>query len=144
VFAVPSAGGQLALVLNSIGPRREHLLGPTSTRAYGYATADGGQHWAGPRALPGAPSVVVSRRLAVLDDAHWWWGTGTDVYFSSDQGRHWAARGALPRPEQLGDLDFVNATDGWALASSTTGRALFATSDGGRTWAAVTPPDPVE
>jgi photosystem II stability/assembly factor-like uncharacterized protein len=140
----PVAGGQPALVLDGLGPRRENLIGPGSTPEYVYATADGGLHWTAPHSLPGPAAPAGSRRLVVLDDAHWWWSTGGGVSFSADQGRHWTARAALPGPEQVADLGFANAADGWALAEIGAGAGrLFTTSDGGRTWTGVTPPDPV-
>jgi hypothetical protein len=145
-FAVPAAGGQLALVLEGIGPRRDHLIGPTRSPEYVYTTADGGRHWSGPRGLPATHSFLPGSHLAVLDDVHWWWGVGTDVYFSADQGRHWSPRGALPRPEDLFDIRFSSATDGWARAANIAGNGantLFTTSSGGATWTAVTPPDPI-
>lgn len=132
-YAVPTAGGQVALVLSK---------GASLDSGYVYTTSDG-HHWSGPRALPVSH---LQGHLTVLDDAHWWWAAGTDVYFSSDEGLHWSLRGALPRPLEFADIRFTTATDGSALAPNMPGNvsnALLTTSDGGRTWTAMTPPDPI-
>ncbi|HYW25286.1 MAG TPA: hypothetical protein VE953_14050 [Terriglobales bacterium] len=145
-LAVPADGGRVALLLGGVGARRDNLSGPESTPEYVYATADGGQHWSGPHVLPGTHTQIGRYPLAALDDAHWWWADGTDVYLSRDQGRHWSARGALPRPAELVDIEFSSAENGWAVAASIAGsrpNTVFTTGDGGRTWTAVAPPDPI-
>jgi photosystem II stability/assembly factor-like uncharacterized protein len=132
-YAVPTAGGQVALVLSR---------GASLDSGYVYTTSDG-QHWSGPRALPVSH---LQGHLTVLDDAHWWWAAGPDVYFSSDEGLHWSLRGALPRPLTFADVRFATATDGSALAPNLPGNVtdtLLTTTDGGRTWTAMTPPDPI-
>jgi photosystem II stability/assembly factor-like uncharacterized protein len=147
-LVVPTHGGDLALVLQGVGLGRGAA---TVTPAYVYSSPDG-FHWVGPRALPEKlpPSDPAEERsgrhLTALDDTHWWWAVGTDVYFSSDRGRHWSPAGALPSPAQISDLRFSTATDGWARAANMAGNGpntLFLTSDGGRTWSAMAPPDPI-
>jgi photosystem II stability/assembly factor-like uncharacterized protein len=145
-LVVPTHGGDLALVLQGVGTGRDASGAAKLSPAYVYSSPDGGLHWVGPRALPGDGGPLGNVHLTALDDTHWWWAVGTDVYFSSDRGRHWSPAGALPNPAQISDLRFSTATDGWARAANMAGNGpntLFLTSDGGRTWSAVEPPDPI-
>jgi photosystem II stability/assembly factor-like uncharacterized protein len=145
-LAVPTHGGDLALVLRGVGSGRDAAGAATVTPAYVYTSPDGGLHWLGPRALPEDRRSLADTHLTVLDDTHWWLAVGTDVFFSSDRGRHWSPAGALPSPAQISDLGFSTATDGWARAANIAGNGpntLFLTSDGGRTWSAIAPPDPI-
>ncbi len=106
------------------------------------ATTDGGRHWstsyAGARCVAGFDFV---------DSMHGWaelLGIGPGQYSSGplmrtvDGGRTWTSA-AEPKHAAFGQIDFVNVSQGWAIAF---GPRLWQTSDGGLSWSVVpTPPD---
>ncbi|TMC09717.1 MAG: hypothetical protein E6J41_09980 [Chloroflexi bacterium] len=96
--------------------------------------------WAGPVQVPNGP-------VTVADQAHWFVVMGTSVLESTDGGENWTALGAPVSGWVVNRLTMVDRDHGWAtlfrlppsgLSISTTG--LARTADGGRHWAAITPP----
>ena len=104
-----------------------------------YATSDGGRTWARQR--------VPTRRLllgAHFQDARRGWlaGAGSTLLRTSDGGATWTPGHVAPQPPatvpqwpgvRFNAVAFVGAGRGWAAGS---GGSVYATSDGGRTWAA--------
>ena len=114
-------------------------LGPTVI-----LTTDGGRHWQA-AALPGLPSgdsekcsaaaPIFTGTVGVMpvfcDGPNLWSG----VYRTGDGGRYWAA-GLLPTPVHTSNIDFIDATTGYAYDE--TEHLLYRTGDSGRSWSTVT------
>jgi len=104
-----------------------------------------------------APTVFTPVSVTAISTDDWWVlgysmttyadgysGGGATVLRTLDGGRHFAqvgspgvlvARAPMSRPSgtpTVSDVRFGNATDGWAY-----GNALYSTTDGGRSWSAV-------
>jgi hypothetical protein len=104
------------------------------------ATTDGGRHWS--TSYAGARCVV---GFDFVDSLHGWAelaGVGPGQYSSGplmrtvDGGRTWTSA-AEPKHAAFVQIDFVNASQGWAI-----GARLWQTSNGGLSWSTVpTPPD---
>lgn len=67
---------------------------------------------------------------AQLEDSNFESPTGSELIRTADGGRTWTLA-TEPRSHPFADVDFFNASDGWALAS---GGLLYQTMDGGMTW----------
>ncbi len=106
-------------------------------------TNDGGVTWydVTPRAVEEASFAV---GMFVLDNDHVWlqkpdydkFPNGGTLYFTNDGGMTWETS---TTPFSEGDLYFLDAKDGWMLASLGTGAgsnavAVYQTTDGGSTW----------
>ena len=86
--------------------------------------------------------------LTFVDRLHGWLtvptgGTTSEILSTVNGGSSWAV--VLSAPFGVGELDFVSATDGWALAGASATPApatggLLRTTDGGATWGAVGEP----
>jgi photosystem II stability/assembly factor-like uncharacterized protein len=96
-------------------------------------TVDGGRHWRwlrGPRFVRAVDFVLPRTGFAL----------GTALYRTDDGGRSWRPIG-LPRvPYTLAAVDFLDAKRGFvaggspAVTETGPSQAVFATTDGGRTW----------
>ena len=129
---VPGAG-----VLVLVSDESAHVLG-------GFLSPDQGRSWQDVR-FPGA--VTTSDNFSFVDASHWWLLRHRQVYKTSDAGSTWTlmAVAGLPdgwRYEAARAIDAQHAW--WAMVSSarSTRSALAMTSDGGKHWAMVTPPQP--
>jgi len=97
-----------------------------------YATGNGGASW-----QPGPSLPAQTYEVFFIDPSHGWTIDGkasNSILSTSDGGQHWSTVGTIPSTQGVMDLQFVNATVGWALGSEPTGNTLIKTSDGGRTW----------
>jgi len=103
-------------------------------------TAQGAAGWA---------AELCSRSLVFIDDQHGWLAEPTGaassvVYVTDDGGVTWQRQ--LTVPYLIDELDFVNASDGWAVgmistAPSATAQGFLRTTDGGVTWSPAGLPD---
>lgn len=112
------------------------------------ATTDRGAHWAtNPVASPFGDGLEFGGNAspAFTDDAHGWLmlSVQSSSNFSrgillqtTDGGAHWAQ---LPAPPVGGEIAFTDAAHGFA-GPGVRGDDLYATSDGGQSWQAVTLP----
>ena len=110
-------------------------------------TVDAGQTWSDvtPSEASNRPSSVVSGLGAFAGEAKAWYVDSETnvVYGSSDAGGSWERLAAI-EPDISNDggeiLTFANSQQGWLEVMSGThheGGEIFATADGGRTWARV-------
>ena len=103
------------------------------------STDDGGRTWQR-RAADGLPPTCCGRTglLQFAGATQGWMLVGGVLKASSDGGRSFAAVGGLAADlQQLVDLQFLDAQQGWTVSAS--GR-LYRSLDAGRTWAAVPQP----
>ncbi len=124
---------------------------------YLYQTMDGGHTWQ-PNALPapadapnlyaqetmacgaGAPVFLspTDGRIPVSCQAYTSGQNKAWLYVTADGGKTWTAR---PLPAPYGDLQFLNANQGWWVggtsAEPTQPRQIYITQDGGQTWTPV-------
>lgn len=112
-------------------------------------TTDGGTRWVNitPKDPFGGMTTVYDSTIFFRNGEDGWLavavphGTGAAVYVARtvNAGKSWAiARFDTPVAGSVA-MDFVNANDGWILATSTPAaglmnKAIYATSDGGRSW----------
>jgi len=95
---------------------------------------DAGAHWSTPFSAPAAIDQVASNGQGTLLGAAS--GGATNLSRSSDGGQTWTTVAALAEPGAWTDLSFLSADDAIAVLWD---RALWASHDGGATWAAVPP-----
>jgi photosystem II stability/assembly factor-like uncharacterized protein len=116
---------------------------PGGYPAFTYVGTDGGTRWSDPRPAPGGRG-----RLQVTGDGRWWWvdpSTAT-IWSSADDGARWTP-GVLTPP--AGTVPVAVHLTGPGAGWLVTGLAprsdslLLITGDGGRTWRAMPPPDPI-
>jgi photosystem II stability/assembly factor-like uncharacterized protein len=115
-------------------------------------TNDGGRTWAvraaplsseQPQTQDGLPYASFS--AATTHDWMLFSRTRPLLFRTSDAGHHWStvAMTPHPRPTFVWAPDFVTPDDGWAVfPTGNSGEALVRTTDGGRTWTPLTPPEP--
>jgi photosystem II stability/assembly factor-like uncharacterized protein len=143
-------GGRLALTVtghapfSAGGPLPTPTASPATYSAYTYVGVDGGTRWSDPRPAPAAPG---GGSLQVTRDGRWWWvapDTGT-IWSSADDGARWTAAGTVPAGMTSPSVWFTGPDEGWMLTglAPRTNSLLLVTGDGGRTWRAVPPPDPI-
>ena len=107
------------------------------------STNDGGVTWYNVTP-PGLTDVGYSVFTDFLDKSHAWVQTvdpnnypnGGTIYRTSDGGLSWET---FPTPFSAGDMEFVDADNGWMMADLGVGAgsmavAIFQTTDGGVTW----------
>jgi hypothetical protein len=108
-------------------------------------SGDAGKTWT----MAGTPSGIeaVGGPVAALDESHWIAsGMGsdsnkTDLLVTGDGGLTWTPVQSTGITGYLSSLDFVNATDGWAVTNPfETTAALWATTDGGVRWTRILKP----
>lgn len=104
-----------------------------------YATHDGGATWAH---LP-LPAGIISPRSVALSGSQGWLAGQGQLFTTWDGGRHWAPVRTDLGQASIFNVQFVDATTGWAVATGycvfsqcwpAGGSALLKTTDGGRTW----------
>ena len=95
-----------------------------------YTTHDGGTTWSSTAPLP-----AVLPLLSFADMQHGWATDGTLLYSTVDGGNHWLKLSPGASFRNIAQLDFVSASVGWAISStSPTASSLLKTVDGGRSW----------
>jgi photosystem II stability/assembly factor-like uncharacterized protein len=105
-----------------------------------YVTHNGGQSWT---ATDPAPQ---SQFIQFVDETHGWTAmnsnaagsnqyTASTFYRTSDGGQHWNHY-MVRFGAEITLLDMVSSTQGWAIDSN---QALYQSTDGGLSWAKVTP-----
>ena len=109
-----------------------------------FFSSDRGGSW---REVTFPVALTTSDDLSFVDATHWWTFRSGEVYTSTDAGIAWTrvAVSGLPdgwRYEAARAIDTKNAW--WAMVSSarSTRSALAVTSDGGKHWIMVKPPQP--
>jgi photosystem II stability/assembly factor-like uncharacterized protein len=143
----PLPDGRLALAVT--GHAALGAGGPLPTNppggypAYTYVGTEGGTRWSDPRKAPSGRGV-----LQVTADGRWWWvdpGAGT-TWSGADDGAGWTpAAFTVPGGLAPAAVHLTGPGAGWLV----TGFAprgdslLLVTGDGGRTWRALAPPDPI-
>ena len=109
---------------------------PIETVAFVYTTTDGGESW--------TASPAPSRGQSFLD-AQLGWSLPLTFGFSNppfalahttDGGATWSTMAMVA---WYGQLDFIDANNGWAVANSSDASALVHTIDAGTTWEELTP-----
>ncbi len=101
------------------------LFGEESAMIF-YRTNDGGETWTPTLPVPmsGKYTIASPNELIV-------WDGGTTLYISQDGGESWTFHATNWQPDDLlKTIDFVSATEGWALSED----GLYRTQDGGKTW----------
>jgi photosystem II stability/assembly factor-like uncharacterized protein len=102
-----------------------------TTTNFAYSTADGGQTW--------TSSPSPARTLTFLNPQVGW-ALGTDdpgeqpphaLSMTQDGGQTWTT---IKQLAWTGQLDFVDAQNGWAVAMADQAISLVKTTDGGHTW----------
>jgi photosystem II stability/assembly factor-like uncharacterized protein len=114
-----------------------------------YVTYNGGTTWKSTsflplsrctiNASPGPSDFIDKNHGWVLDYASTNYGTTiiTTLYMTTDGGIHWMklTPGANFHDLDIGELDFVSNSVGWAIGTTTSDTSfLLKTQDGGRTW----------
>ncbi len=99
-----------------------------------YVTHDGGKTW-----TPTTPTPItnISSNIYVADRQHAWFSDHTTFYATSDGGQNWTKVGQTP--SEIGEMSFVDASNGWAIGPLTNKSPLLLhTINGGKTWQAIT------
>jgi photosystem II stability/assembly factor-like uncharacterized protein len=102
-----------------------------------FATTDGGQRWTKRHEAPG---TVAS--LDFVSDSQGWLTTAASVYGTHDGGLSWQQLFYL-KYASLYQIDFVDANNGWLTFISDDGNGthgILHTTDGGKSWTAVSDP----
>lgn len=138
-FSVPQFFNQLQGVLLvtkfSVGTGSQQA--PALQGTYLYTTADGGDHWSGPRALALPGPATYLHALTAVDASHWFVVSDTGIARTTDAGKHWTNIGGWPSDEHVSALEFENAETGWAqvnVAGAHPALAIYRTTDGGAHW----------
>ncbi len=98
-----------------------------------YFTQDGGATWQ-------STALVLASANSVdfIDPARGWATDGATLLVTSDVAQHWQSLTTGGLFQQVGYLDFISPTLGWAIASQDSAHALLLqTTDGGHTWTQV-------
>jgi photosystem II stability/assembly factor-like uncharacterized protein len=114
-----------------------------------YGTADGGRSWSAHPAPEGANltgeqwGVEGAVAFSAASPTDWLFFAERALYVTGDSGRSWRTIRSPLVPAHPFDLSFTSATTGWAVfpvgSGPSSGAALVATTDGGRTWRALAP-----
>ena len=130
-------------------PYQVNLLSPTSIRllvgaftyehppkkfvSYLYSTEDGGTTWT-MKVLPAR--VLAPNYTLIFFDGNTGLLLGQDSYSTVDGGKTWQHVSAVFWD---GQYSFVDAQNGWAIATIGTQSSLVSTTNGGRTWNSLKP-----
>jgi photosystem II stability/assembly factor-like uncharacterized protein len=148
--AVSGPGGLNGVVFDADG-RRGWVVGTSGGRPLALRTVDGGAHWLAARLPDGIAGSLTDVEFA--DQDHGWAvgnlsGTGPAnaagglLLATTDGGAAWTAQLVPADVGRLSRIAIVDATHGWAVGVSSSGRPLIiATGDGGRNWSTQTLPD---
>ena len=105
-------------------------------------TTDGGAAWAA-EYVPNNPSLTA---ISFSDDTTGWVGgnysknSGAEVaaiYRTTDGGQSWSSETLPASVQDVSALQFLNSSDGWAVAQGSTTPAVLQTTNGGSTWTTV-------
>ncbi|MCP4139797.1 MAG: hypothetical protein GY755_05820 [Chloroflexi bacterium] len=102
-----------------------YLHGEESAMVF-YRTDDDGESWDAAQTIAtrGKYAMVSANEIVV-------WDGGETLFFSLDTGESWQSRTTTWQPlDTLRSLDFISATEGWALTDD----GLYKTKDGGENW----------
>ncbi|MDA8068451.1 MAG: hypothetical protein M0T77_07555 [Actinomycetota bacterium] len=118
------------------GPETGVMAGGVGTRTgvddTVFTTTDAGVRWIAHR-----PPRATSGPIDVISGTTWLIARGETLYLTRDAGADWTTiRSSLPLGSiDASALDFVNASDGWALTfTPDLAGTLWHTTDGGRSW----------
>lgn len=109
---------------------------PPTTASYVLTTRDGGNTWGNVVALRGGLDLGGA---AFVSPEHWLVGNGAFLNETTDGGKTWSSRRVLADGLSL-DLTWWQPSDASAIWSQVGAGGLIRSTDGGRTWEAVTPP----
>ncbi|MBT3338866.1 MAG: hypothetical protein HN855_08845 [Anaerolineae bacterium] len=102
-----------------------YLLGEESAMVF-YRSTDNGETWTATLPVPTYGKYAIASSNEIIA-----WDGGTTLYASQDGGETWSFHATNWQPNDLlRALDFVSATEGWALSED----GLYRTIDGGKTW----------
>lgn len=135
----------MSAVCFDIGRNASRLLVARATRAGEHARVsysdDAGSTWTEVEVGSTDNEAAAGQgALFALDWQHiWFCTTAGNIYFSDDGGLTWDDQSALTPSgaNSLNMVKFADTDNGWAVGDNDT---LIHTTDGGTTWAAVTPP----
>ncbi|GCE19289.1 WD40/YVTN/BNR-like repeat-containing protein [Dictyobacter kobayashii] len=103
-----------------------------------YTTHDGGKTWSG-----NTPDANITSTVSFTSAAQGW-AIGSNVkesniYSTNDSGKTWSRLSQLGGDvAKIEDLQFVSATNGWAIATTKADTTqLYQSTDGGKSWAVV-------
>lgn len=104
-----------------------------------YTTTDGGNTWKST-----TPTSNLTTSLSFADNKHGWTigANQTSLYGTSDGGQEWTEINSALAPNitSIDKLNFVSATQGWAIATtSAETNVLLQTTDGGKSWTSLKP-----
>jgi photosystem II stability/assembly factor-like uncharacterized protein len=119
----PISFGRRGVVLAVV----QDLARRPSVRAYVYATTDGGRDWTRRPVPPLASPMYPSFSAPNANDL--FVSLNGVLHVSTDAGRSWSSI-AQPGFRRLGQMQFISADYGWALA----GGQFDFTADGGHSW----------
>jgi photosystem II stability/assembly factor-like uncharacterized protein len=140
---VPRAFGQGRGVV----PVRYRQPGGKAQQVVVFVTRDGGATWTARPAPPRADvraqtwGIPQALQFSAANPDDWVLFVSPLLYTTHDAGRTWTvvhARYAPPAP-LVWDVDFVSASNGWAVFEPRGAPALVETTDGGRNWHALAP-----
>jgi photosystem II stability/assembly factor-like uncharacterized protein len=106
---------------------------PKKFASYLYVSQDGGTSW---------KTVRLPEQINAQDYRLLYFGSsnallvGRQIFASADVGKSWSL---VQSVTWKGQFSFVDASHGWAVASSSEGIALVKTINGGKTWSLVKP-----
>jgi photosystem II stability/assembly factor-like uncharacterized protein len=100
---------------------------PQQGPSFVYRTEDGGASWSAANAPYGGLG---------MQDGHLTWVFGREIHRTPDEGQTWSLVKAV---NWDGQFDFVDRTNGWAVARDGEEIALVRTKDGGSTWELLEP-----
>ncbi len=106
------------------------------TDNYVLQTSDGGNHWTNPTAIPGGPA---SQEPLFFSTNHWLIGNGALLSETTDEGKTWSTRRVLVDGLRF-DLSSSQPTSPMVIWAQVGAGSLIRSTDGGRTWLAIAPP----
>lgn len=130
----PLSGAGLSLALRCFDFEEE------SSQAWLYTTEDGGANWQA-QPLPEAAGV-----FTFLDGQEGWYLAADEsqldedsrLYHTTDGGATWQSLAQIAG-QGLAQIQFADASTGWAITGYPPERTLFRTTDGGATWQELQP-----
>lgn len=114
-----------------------------------YVTHDGGAAWSA-RPAPAAADLHAytfgfsgGTPFSAASADNWKLMIGRTLYVTHDAGVRWSVVRAryAPKPPAVWDVQFTSASGGWAIFGVGDGAALVRTTNGGRDWTPVHPPE---
>ncbi len=121
---------QGVMALQVFTPNRDN-----SARWVFCVTANGGQTWQTTTSIP-APAQLANRNLqiAAATPQNFFFWVGDVLYVSADGGKTWMEQTPSLHSTRLAGLNFLDAMQGWAWSTDTSGFKLYHSINGGLRW----------